>query len=333
MKNLLLTLAGLSLFFSCSHKRDASIDVRAKFGTFESGQTLKWKPVDITHTPIYKKVKRHSEQYKYLDDVEIFSIGHISDSLLLTGFMVAPQKEGKYPVIVFNRGGNQELGRLLVATAVDVMAPFAAQGYVTIATNYRGNSGGEGKEQFGGNDVNDVINLIKSSKEFEKADASKVGLFGISRGGMMNFLTLKNTDLPIKAMVNIGGITDLETTIKYHPEIEEVAEELIPDFKENKESAIKTRSAVSWAGELPENTPMLLLHSMEDAHVDYSQLPVFADSLDAYEISYKLVSFKHGRHGLIEHMDQVRGLVSDWFNQYLKQGKPFQEATKRDVVE
>ena len=32
--------------------------------------------------------------------------------------------------------------------------------YVVVGSHYRGNKGSEGKEEFGGSDVNDVINLI-----------------------------------------------------------------------------------------------------------------------------------------------------------------------------
>ena len=46
-------------------------------------------------------------------------------------------------------------GQLLVATALTKMGVIAAQGYVVIASNYRGNSNSEGKEEFGGSDVND----------------------------------------------------------------------------------------------------------------------------------------------------------------------------------
>lgn len=332
MKNLLFILVGLYVFMACSHKDRIPIDVRAKFGTFEAGKTLKWIPVNVSQTPINKRIQRNPKQFDYLEKVDIYSIGHISDGLLISGFMVAPKKAGKYPVIVFNRGGNQELGRLLVATAVEVMAPFAAEGYITIATNYRGNSGSEGKEEFGGSDVRDIIHLIKSVGEYEKADTSRIALFGISRGGMMNFLTLKNVDTPIKTMVNIGGITDLETTIAYHPEIEDVATELIPDYKQHKQKAITERSAVYWVDELPQNTPMLLLHSKEDAHVNYNQIHVFADSLEKYNLPYKLVSYEHDKHGLGNHMEDVKEIVLDWFSRYLKEGQPFNETIKRETV-
>lgn len=331
MKNLLTLILIISLI-GCGHHNENPVNIRDRFNVFSDEQTLQWKLVDVSQTPINKKILRYPEQFNYMEKVDIYSIGHLSDGLLISGFIVAPKKEGKYPVIVFNRGGNQELGRLLVATAVEVMAPIAAEGYVTIATNYRGNSGSEGKEQFGGSDVRDVIHLIESVKEFDKADTSRIGLFGISRGGMMNYLALKDTSVSFKAMVNIGGITDLGTTITHHPEIEEVATELIPEYQKRRQVAIEERSAVYWVKDLPQNTPMLLMHSKEDAHVHYSQIPVFADSLNVYNMPYKLISYEHDKHGLVNHGEEVRRIVLNWFDHYLKNGEPFNEATTRELV-
>lgn len=63
--------------------------------------------------------------------------------------MAKPKKEGKYPCIIYNRGGNRDFGSLKVATGATLMGMLAAQGYVVIASQYRGNAGGEGAEEFG----------------------------------------------------------------------------------------------------------------------------------------------------------------------------------------
>jgi dipeptidyl aminopeptidase/acylaminoacyl peptidase len=294
------------------------------YGAFTPNQTLKYLPVDYTQTPINKKVQHHPEKFKFLDMVDIYQIVHLSDSLIITGFMVSPKAEGSYPCIVFNRGGNQETGRLLVGTAVEVMAPFAANGYVVIATNYRGNSGSEGKEEFGGSDVNDVINLIKSLGEYEKADTSKIGLLGISRGGMMNFLTLKQAsanNLSVKCVANIGGIADLEETIKNHRPIEAVCNELIPNFTSNQTQEIEKRSVIYWSHLLPKNTPLLLLHSKTDEHVNFDQIPRLCDSLQAHKIPYKLLAYDNDNHGLQNHAVEVQQAVLSWMDQHLKQGE------------
>jgi len=320
------------VLFSCSEKPKSLNEVKSDFGPFE-GETIKVRPIDYTKTPINNAVKHHPENYTYLSKVDIYSIGHISDGLFLTGLMVAPKKPGKYPVIVFNRGGNRDLGSLIVATAVNIMAPISAEGYVVVATNYRGNSRGEGKEQFGGEDINDIANLITGMAEVDKADTSKIGLLGLSRGGMMNYLTLKeNYTNNIKAVVNIGGITDLETTIQYHPEIENVAEELVPNFKSHRTAEIQKRSAIQWADKLPGTAPILILHGMKDQHVDYSQIPAFTDSLEIYGVPFKSISFKNGNHGIIEYKEDVNKLIINWFDRYVKGSIEFNEPTTRVIV-
>lgn len=321
------------LLFSCSEKPKSLEAVKLDFGTFNN-ETIKVLPVDYTKTPIYHAVKNHPEDYTYLDKIEISSIGHMSDGLFLTGLMVSPKQSGKYPVVVFTRGGNRDLGALLIATAVDIMAPLAAEGYVVVATNYRGNSRSEGTEQYGGDDINDIANLISSMSEIEKADTSRIGLFGISRGGMMNYLTLKgNYTNNIKAVVNIGGIADLETTIKYHPQIEEVAEDLIPNFKKNRATEIQKRSAIYWSDKLPKIVPILIMHGMKDEHVDYSQVPIFADSLHKYGVPYKLVSFRKGNHGIIDYKADVRNRIKRWFDRYVKSNSAFEEASIRLTID
>lgn len=322
MKTVLIILI-LFLLASCQSTQNKS-RLTEVYGVFTPNQTLKYLPIDYTQTPINKKVQHNPENYQYLDKVDIYQIAHLSDNLIITGFMVAPKAAGSYPCIVFNRGGNQETGRLLVGTAVEVMAPFAEKGYVVIASNYRGNSGSQGKEEFGGGDVNDVVNLIKSLGEFEKADTSKIGLLGISRGGMMNYLTLKkapSNNLSIKCVASIGGITDLEQTIKMHAPIEEVCMELIPNFKLNREQEIKKRSAIYWTHLLPKDAPLLLLHSKTDEHVNFGQIPRFCDSLREQAIPYKLLAYENDNHGLKKHSSEVQQAVLAWMNQHLKQGE------------
>lgn len=318
-----LYLVALLFFIVCCKEKPRSLEeVKNDFGQFED-ETIKTLPIDYTKYPINNVISHHPENYEFLEEVNLFSVGHISDGLFITGLMVAPKNEGKYPVIVISRGGNRDLGLLTLPVAINQMAPFAAKGYVVIGTNYRGNSRGEGTEEFGGADVNDIRNLISSLVELDLADTSRIGLFGISRGGMMNYLTIKDETTSIQTIVNIGGITDLEVTTKYHPEIDEVMKELIPNYEQNKESEIKKRSAINWTDKLPKNSPILILHGSQDQHVNYSQIPPFVDSLKQNGIPFKHILFKDDNHGINNHRNVVMQITMDWFDTYLKQGKTF----------
>lgn len=331
-----LYLVGLLAFFTaCSQPtKHTPEDVRESFGGFDIEEQIKIKAVDVSKTPIYTKVEHHPEDYEFLSEVEIFRMLYNSDGLMVTGFVVKPKDVTEdLPVVIFNRGGNQEYGHLLVAHAVEIFAPLAAQGYIVAGSNYRGNSGSEGKEEFGGADVADVSNLIDALANLEGADNSRVGILGVSRGGMMSYLTMKNeTSDRLKCVATLGGITDLEHTIEFHPEIGEVCKWLVPDFESNRTEAIISRSAVYWVDQLSPEVPILILHGTADKSVDYGQIPVFADSLDKNDVPYKLITYVGDNHGCVNHKDEVMGNIKEWMDAHLK-GDKVHSGAVRLVVE
>jgi dipeptidyl aminopeptidase/acylaminoacyl peptidase len=71
-----------------------------------------------------------------------------------------------------------------------------------------GNDGGEGHDEFGGDDLNDITNLIPLADEIPQADNNTWGIEGWSRGGMMTYLTLTRNSL-FKAAIVTGGIANL----------------------------------------------------------------------------------------------------------------------------
>lgn len=299
------------------------------------GERFVYELLDYKNAPVYKDIKKHPENYTYLDSVQLFRIVYLSDSLKITGLMATPKSDGNYPVVIFNRGGNRDYGALKISSATNVLAPIAKKGYVVVASNYRGNFGSEGQEEFGGSDVNDVINLAKTVSEYSQADISRIGLLGVSRGGMMNYLTLRENqkhNLPIKCVINIGGITDLEKTIEYHPEIGTVCEEIIPDYSADKFAAYKKRSVIYWVNELPKNCPMLILHSYDDASVTYEQIPSFTDSLEKHHLMFKHIAYKKDNHGIVKHREHVQQQIDWWLNAYLKNDFEFNSMDRFEIV-
>ena len=55
-----------------------------------------------------------------------------------------------------------------------------------------GEDGGQGREEFGGKDVNDVLNLIKLAQSLPFVEPTKIVMLGFSRGGMMTYLAIKH---------------------------------------------------------------------------------------------------------------------------------------------
>jgi dipeptidyl aminopeptidase/acylaminoacyl peptidase len=68
------------------------------------------------------------------------------------------------------------------------------EGYVVIASQYRGNGGSESQEEFGGKDANDITTLPEVLKEIEHTYIREIGMYGRSRGGMMTYIALTKTE-------------------------------------------------------------------------------------------------------------------------------------------
>ena len=278
---------------------------------------------DWSKYPIYSNLVKEgtnewNENYKYLDSIDVFGITYLSDGLKVNGIMARPKKAGNYPCIIYNRGGNRDAGALKVAHGAIRLGYIAKEGYVVIASQYRGNAGSEGQEEFGGKDVNDILILTEVLEEVKSADTNKIGMYGWSRGGMMTYIALTKTD-KIKAAVVGGAVSDSYETIKDRPSMEEsVYAELIPNYAENKEVELDKRSAVKWAEKFSKKVPILMLHGNADWRVKPEQSLKLALEFEKHRIPYRLIMFEGGDHGISEHRSEVNKQVLNWFDRFLK---------------
>lgn len=270
--------------------------------------------------------KKFSEKFHFLENVDMYEITYLSDGLKIQSFAAVPKKGGKHPVIIYNRGGNRDFGALQLFRGkakypvTYYFSKMANEGYVVIGCNYRGCGESEGDDEFGGKDVNDVLNLIEVVKELPEADETKIGMYGWSRGGMMTYLTLPRTN-QIKAAV-VGG-APADKTIIDRPNMEtNVYAELIPNYWENKEEELKNRSAYYFADQFPNDVPLLILHGNSDWRVKSSNSLKLAMELDKHRVPYRLKIYEGGDHGLREFREEVDYEVMNWFKRYLKDQEP-----------
>jgi dipeptidyl aminopeptidase/acylaminoacyl peptidase len=284
------------------------------FGFAQNGKLLSKRLVDISKTPIWERISQDNElhsDFEHLKKLEFYFITYESDSQKVRGLLVEPKKEGKYPVVIFNRGGNRDFGRLTVATLLMYTSKLAEQGYVIIGSNYRE------KDEFGGAEINDVLNLTETVKEIEKADSNCIGMFGWSRGGMMTYLALQKSD-KIKTAIVGNGASDLFETAKFRPKMEtNVFAECIPDYWNNKESELKKRSAIYWADELDKNSSLLILCGTNDKRVNPEQADKIAEKLKEIKYDFELRKFETD-HYFSEYKTELNELVIEWFDKRLK---------------
>ena len=280
---------------------------------------------NLSETPIYSRLTEEvngqiewKENFKYLDSIEIYGITYLSDGLKIKGLLVKPNKKGKYPCIIYNRGGNRDFGSLKIAHGAISLGQIAKEGYVVIASQYRGNGGSEGQEEFGGKDVTILTEVLK---EIEVADTNRIGMYGWSRGGMMTYIALTKSE-KIKAIAVGGALSNAFSNIKDRPEMEsKVMAELIPNYDNNKNAELEKRSAIKWVDKFPKDVPVLLLHGNSDWRVKPEQSLNLALEFEKNRVPYRLIMFEGGDHGISEHKKEVNEQVIKWFDKYLKNNK------------
>jgi dipeptidyl aminopeptidase/acylaminoacyl peptidase len=276
----------------------------------------------IAIAPVHVSGKSAAAAAEILQEVAVSSITYASGPLKVKGYLAVPKQGERMPAVVFNRGGNREFGAITDEQAVLRLGGIARWGYVVAASQYRGVQGGEGKEEFGGAEVDDVLNLIPLLESIPKVDATRIGMFGWSRGGMMTYLALARTDRIAAAIVG-SGVTDVPDMLARRPEMEDVLQALVPGYPGNKEEALTARSAVRWPERLAKKTPILILAGTADWRVNPKQALDMAAALLAAKHPFRLVMFEGGEHSLTEHRAEVDRLARDWLDRYVRDRRPW----------
>ncbi|WP_240220130.1 alpha/beta hydrolase family protein [Rheinheimera hassiensis] len=257
-------------------------------------------------------------------DCRVFA--YESDGILVEGVMVRPKNTAantKLPVLIYNRGGNAKGGTLVYGAIQHSLMPLAELGYIVIASQYRGAKAfptsvtGEIKlDQFGGNDVNDIKNLLPIIQGMSDANSERIAMKGASRGGMMSYLAAR--DMPqLKALIVAAGVTDLEASLAVRQAMENIYTRFIPDYATEKAAQLKARSVLHWLDKLPPKLPILLLHGDKDVRVEVAQSQNLAKALAEKGHPHKLVIYPGADHDLYPNRAEADAETAAWLKQYL----------------
>ena len=277
------------------------------------------------HTDLATFYKRFPEaEYEtYKNALDCHFIAYPVGDLTIRGVYVRPKgHEGKdLPVLIVNRGGNGPYRAWNFNRLFQRVLPIANDGYVVIGSQYRGSRKGDdasiyGSDEFGGEDINDVLALFELIDQLPGADGSRIGMYGWSRGGFMALMVATKTGR-LKAMAVGGTPTDLAAELEARPEMERVFRARIPNYDENKHDALEARSVVHWADKIDADLPILILHGEQDDRVTLNSALELADVLRALQHPHKLVTYKAGSHGLLERNEEVIDELATWFGTYL----------------
>lgn len=267
---------------------------------FENTGITNYEQVDL------KKIGE-SEGVKF-DDFISYHFFYESDGLQIEAYLSASKSqigsESSNPCLIYNHGGNRDYGALV---ETDTLSYTYNLGMICIATNYRGCGKSEGTDEFGGEDVNDVIKLIDLCDSFEFIDNSKINMLGVSRGGMMTYETLRRDDRINKAVI-ISGTADAFIAYEDRADMRDLMKELIGATPEEQPEEYKKRSATYWADEI--NTPLLIFHTTGDTKVSIKEADKLASLLSEYGKDYEYISFESDIHCDLRQEDKMK--IKSW---------------------
>ena len=186
-----------------------------------------------------------------------------SDQLKVVAYLYKPkQVDGrKLPTIIFNRPSavRGDIAPELIA----FFHGLASEGFIVIAPMLRQSDGGEGHDEIGGADMNDLMNIVPLAKSLAIVDMDQLFMYGSSRGGMMTYQAISR-GFPIKAAAVFGAFTDLQELIDAHPKEYSLSmlNKFWPNYATEKTEIARTRSAIYWPERL--NIPLLIMHGGAD---------------------------------------------------------------------
>ena len=281
------------------------------------------------------------EQARTQSDFDILQITYASDGLTVPGILIRPRQPGsqKWPAIIFNRGGNGKLGSLLTDPAAPCVGDdsscldladlylLAKAGYVIIASDYRYQGPTLKRDQWGGDEVDDILHLVPALKSLPYVDSQRVYMLGLSRGGTMTYLAIKH-GIPIRAAAVIGGVTDVKAWVDSRPWMHLVQGNPFidgfasnwPDYAHRADQEYRDRSAVQWADQI--NTPILILHSRTDKMVPVSQALRLAQALEENGKVFQLHIYDNDMHPLPLNREDRNRMILDWFSRNAPAASP-----------
>lgn len=206
--------------------------------------------------------------------VNLFEVTYWSNGIKVKGLLAEPKKEGHYEGIVYLRGGMQHIGMVRPSR----MVQLASEGFIIFAPYYRGNRGGEGRDEFAGKDRLDAVYAVDVLKQQPRLKRERIHLFAFSRGGLMAlWLAVLRND--ITSIVTWAGVSDIVYTYKERKDMRRMMKRVIGGTPNNAADTYRKRNVLTHLHKIA--APVLIIHGRLDEHVSIQQAYILEDALSA----------------------------------------------------
>ena len=219
------------------------------------------------------------------------------------------------PALVFIHGGSRRQMLLgyhymhFYHMAYAINQYFASKGYVVLSVNYRSGIGygrdfrtAEGVGRNGNAEYRDVLAAGKYLQTRADVDPEKVGVWGLSYGGILTAQALARNSDVFKSGVDMAGVHLWGSSLD-------------PESVSYQASSIS--AVAGW------RSPVLLIHGDDDRNVAFSQTVGLVQLLRAHGVPHELIVFPDDVHDslLFRRWLQAFGATDDFFERTLVRGE------------
>ncbi|MBO8170277.1 MAG: S9 family peptidase [Bacillaceae bacterium] len=239
-------------------------------------------------------------------NARLYHVTYPAQNLKVTGYLAVPRGDGPFPVLVYCRGGIGNVGMTKLAW----VSRIVEKGVMVFAPFYRGNRGGEGREDFAGEDRYDVIDALPLLAEHPLADAGRIHLFGFSRGALNALFAAMESPIP-RSVAVWGGVSDLAMTYEERVDLRRMLKRVIGGPPWKLPEAYRERSPIFHVQNLP--CPVCIIHGTKDQQVSIRHADRLADALQKVEKPYERLIYEGlGHHFPPPFFDQAIRRMLRW---------------------
>jgi len=252
------------------------------------------EPVCITHSPLPAFASTQWAEVRYVP-----FRSSVDGAELMARVMVPPgfEPNGKHPMIVgsvYSDGLLNQWGGRAAHPSWGIDQYLASRGFVVVSPEIRG-SFGHGRDwnrpmlhSYGTQDIEDIADCVKTLTALGYADASRVGIWGSSYGGLMTLMSLFK-----KPGFYRAGVAGAPATNVWHayPEQEWI---MGPTHGADYPKRYEDQSALFHTAGLED--ALMIIHGTRDEVVLYADTMALVERLTAQGKSFELVTLPGTGH-------------------------------------
>lgn len=258
------------------------------------------------------------------EQTQFLEVLYQSPNGITRGWTIRPKGDNqKLPIVVFNRGGFAKWGRIFPFELFS-LCRVAKQGFMVIASDFRGLKNGHGKQDktdLGYGDVNDGFYLIDAiKKEYTDLDTSNIAVWGFSRGTTLavKMATQSNT---IRLIILQGMVADLINNQRRDEFDTHVYPLLVDDWatlpRSEQNKLLSGIDPLSLINQIKGKPNFLILHGAKDTRTSPQDALVYASKLLNLNYSVAFHLYPNSKHVLSADYDSYINEVISSLNQHM----------------